>query len=248
MDCFGKTDIGKRRKNNQDTFRILKRDDLTVAVVCDGMGGAAGGGVASNIASDTFISSLKILLNTVELEALDDNQRVDLLVKAGRDANIAVYKDANEYADLEGMGTTLVACMVYDEKLYIVNAGDSRLYVSKGRGNSAKLFQITKDHSLVQELFEQGRITAAEAQSHPYKNYILRALGIEDELSFDYFIMEDGFDSVLLCSDGLTNFIGETELSKILSSMMSASEKVELLVDRANENGGGDNITAVVLQ
>ena len=87
------------------------------------------------------------------------------------------------------MGTTLVACMVYDEKLYIVNAGDSRLYISKGRGNSAKLFQITKDHSLVQELFEQGRITASEAQSHPYKNYILRALGIEDELSFDYFIV-----------------------------------------------------------
>lgn len=248
MDCFGKTDIGKRRKNNQDTFRILKRDGLVVAVVCDGMGGAAGGGVASNIAGDTFISSMKVMLNTVELEELDDNQRVDLLVRAGKDANIAVYKDANEYADLEGMGTTLVACMVYDEKLYIVNAGDSRLYISKGRGNGAKLFQITKDHSLVQELFEQGRITASEAQSHPYKNYILRALGIEDELSFDYFIVDDGFDSVLLCSDGLTNFVGETELSKTLSSTMSATEKVELLVDRANENGGGDNITAVVLQ
>lgn len=248
MDCFGKTDIGRRRKNNQDTFRILKRDNLIIAVVCDGMGGAAGGGVASNIAADTFISSIKILLNTVELEELDDNQRVDLLVRAGRDANIAVYKDANEYADLEGMGTTLVACMVYDEKLYIVNAGDSRLYVSKGRGNSAKLFQITKDHSLVQELFEQGRITAAEVQSHPYKNYILRALGIEEEISFDYFIVEDDFDVVLLCSDGLTNFVSETELSKTLSSVMSASEKVELLVDRANENGGGDNITAVVLQ
>ena len=248
MDCFGKTDIGRRRKNNQDTFRILKRDNLIIAVVCDGMGGAAGGGVASNIAADTFISSIKILLNTVELEELDDNQRVDLLVRAGRDANIAVYKDANEYADLEGMGTTLVACMVYDEKLYIVNAGDSRLYVSKGRGNSAKLFQITKDHSLVQELFEQGRITAAEVQSHPYKNYILRALGIEEEISFDYFIVEDDFDVVLLCSDGLTNFVSETELSKTLSSVMSASEKVELLVERANENGGGDNITAVVLQ
>lgn len=248
MDCFGKTDIGRRRKNNQDTFRILKRDNLIIAVVCDGMGGAAGGGVASNIAADTFISSIKILLNTVELEELDDNQRVDLLVRAGRDANIAVYKDANEYADLEGMGTTLVACMVYDEKLYIVNAGDSRLYVSKGRGNSAKLFQITKDHSLVQELFEQGRITAAEVQSHPYKNYILRALGIEEEISFDYFIVEDDFDVVLLCSDGLTNFVSETELMKTLSSVMSASEKVELLVDRANENGGGDNITAVVLQ
>lgn len=248
MDCFGKTDIGRRRKNNQDTFRILKRDNLIIAVVCDGMGGAAGGGVASNIAADTFISSIKILLNTVELEELDDNQRVDLLVRAGRDANIAVYKDANEYADLEGMGTTLVACMVYDEKLYIVNAGDSRLYVSKGRGNSAKLFQITKDHSLVQELFEQGRITAAEVQSHPYKNYILRALGIEEEISFDYFIVEDDFDVVLLCSDGLTNFVSETELSKTLSSVMSASEKVELLVESANENGGGDNITAVVLQ
>jgi protein phosphatase len=248
MDCFGKTDIGRRRKNNQDTFRILKRDNLIIAVVCDGMGGAAGGGVASNIAADTFISSIKILLNTVELEELDDNQRVDLLVRAGRDANIAVYKDANEYADLEGMGTTLVACMVYDEKLYIVNAGDSRLYVSKGRGNSAKLFQITKDHSLVQELFEQGRITAAEVQSHPYKNYILRALGIEEEISFDYFIVEDDFDVVLLCSDGLTNFVSETEMMKTLSSVMSASEKVELLVESANENGGGDNITAVVLQ
>jgi protein phosphatase len=110
------------------------------------------------------------------------------------------------------------------------------------------LFQITKDHSLVQELFEQGRITAAEAQSHPYKNYILRALGIEDELSFDYFIVDDGFDTVLLCSDGLTNFVSETELLKTLSSAMSAGEKVEFLVDRANENGGGDNITAVVMQ
>ena len=248
MDCFGKTDIGKRRKNNQDTFRILKRDELKIAVVCDGMGGAAGGGVASNIAADVFISSMKVMLDTVELAELDDNQRVDLLVRAGKDANIAVYKDANEYADLEGMGTTLVACMVYDGKLYIVNAGDSRLYISKGRGNGARLFQITKDHSLVQELFEQGRITAAEAQSHPYRNYILRALGIESELSFDYFIVDDGFDAVLLCSDGLTNFVGEMELLKTLSSAMSSEEKVELLVNRANENGGGDNITAVVLQ
>ncbi len=248
MDCFGKTDIGRRRKNNQDTFRILKRDDLIVAVVCDGMGGAAGGGVASNLAADGFISSIKVLLDTVELDELDDNQRVDLLVRAGNDANIVVYKDANEYADLEGMGTTLVACMVYDEKIYIVNAGDSRLYVSKGRGNGAKLFQITKDHSLVQELFEQGKITAKEAQNHPYKNYILRALGIEETLSFDYFIVDDGFDSILLCSDGLTNFVSETELLKTLCAVMSAEEKVELLVDRANENGGGDNITAVVLQ
>ena len=159
-----------------------------------------------------------------------------------------VIRIANEDDEKQGMGTTVVVATIIDHKMHVANVGDSRLYVSKGRGNGDKLFQITKDHSLVQELFEQGRITAAEAQSHPYKNYILRALGIEDELSFDYFIVDDGFDTVLLCSDGLTNFVSETELLKTLSSAMSAGEKVEFLVDRANENGGGDNITAVVMQ
>ena len=248
MLYFGRTDVGIKRKNNQDTFRTLSINGADIAVVCDGMGGAAGGGVASRLACDEFIDSLTVMLNTVDLSELADDEIIHMLVESGTASNKVVYDQANEYADLEGMGTTLVACLYRDGRLYVINAGDSRLYVMTGSRRGVKLIQVTKDHSLVQELYEQGRITKEEAITHPYKNYILRALGTEEKLSYDYFIVDYPFQYALLCTDGLTNFMSDDEITEILKSGVPIEEKVNCLVNGANEGGGGDNITAVLLQ
>ena len=247
MQHFGITDIGMKRKNNQDTFRIEATADYTLAVVCDGMGGAAGGGVASRLACDEFISSMTVLLRTAAVAETPDDEIINMLIESGNASNRAVYDQANEHAELEGMGTTLVACLCLKNKLYVISAGDSRMYIMKKTGKCRKLLQITKDHSLVQELYEKGKITREEAMTHPYKNYILRALGTEERVSYDYFIVEPPFESVLLCTDGLTNFVSDEEITAILKSGLAIDSKVNELVRCANEGGGGDNITAVLL-
>ena len=241
MISYGKTDIGQVRSENQDFFGITEGEDWVSAVVCDGMGGAAGGSIASELAVCVYTDEL---CKAVSLENEDPNRQFikNAMINAVAKANTEVFRRASSDSELVGMGTTLVACFTHGKKTGVVNVGDSRLYGVTSDG----LKQITKDHSYVQYLVDMGRITEEEALNHPKRNIILKALGIGSVVEPDFFWIE-GFDGVLLCSDGLINYLDEAEIVRIVLSDATAEEKVKLLIDGANENGGGDNITVVLL-
>lgn len=239
MSFSGITDIGLKRKNNQDYFRTTTIGQAEIAVLCDGMGGANGGAVASKLAADSFLEYIEKNADTLS----KTNAIKELLLQAGNAAHMSVYNCANEFIELDGMGTTLVACIYKDGVLYIINAGDSRLYTIKNNS----LQKQTKDHSLIQDLLDKGVINEEQAKNHPYKNYIMRALGTETILTYDYFECGEDFEYVLLCSDGLYNFVSDEDIIEIICSKKNIEEKTALLVEAANYGGGGDNITAILL-
>ncbi len=237
MKIFGKTDIGLVRSSNQDTFRVGKFDSGTVwAVLCDGMGGASGGDVASKMAADLIAE--RILGN------YNDNMKTssvsNLFESAINFASIKIFDLARENESLFGMGTTVVVAIVRDGEVMISHVGDSRAYII-----SDEIRQVTKDHSIVQEMLDRGEISEDIAKNHPIKNYITRALGVKDRVSVD-FTSEDFSDDdiLLLCSDGLSNML---EADVLKENVMSADDETcSKLVDMANEKGGKDNITVVI--
>ncbi len=239
MQIFGKTDRGKVRSDNQDAFFTgALTDNIKLAVVCDGMGGAKAGNVASSMAvkhiSEYIINSFRPSLSADGIIKIINNAVVS--------ANIVLYDAANSHAELKGMGTTAVVAVVCDSSVYICNIGDSRAY----KINSNGISQITRDHSVVQSLVESGELTAEEARVHPDKNVITRALGTEKNVVCDcYEIGFDKDDILLICTDGLTNFLDNESILKYIrnSEISSVCEK---LINAANMSGGGDNITAVV--
>ena len=240
MNIFGKTDIGLKRVSNQDTyaFRALSEDVLW-AVVCDGMGGASGGNVASEIAAARIAEQM----NSGVRAGMSEASVTNLLRGAIENANLAIYKKAQEDPELSGMGTTVVLALLLGQRAYVVHVGDSRAYLISKRACS----QITTDHSMVQLMVDMGKLTEDEAKSHPKKNVITRALGIEPNVDMDFKAYTHAEDEILLlCSDGLTNFLEEEEITEI--SLNNDLPRVpDLLVERANHHGGGDNITAVVM-
>lgn len=252
MQFFGKSDTGKKRKENQDSFITEQLNENTVlCLVCDGMGGANGGSTASSLACSTFLKNIKKKLNDLgEIKNLPFKDGVvkveEILKKAVTDTNTVVFKKANKNKELSGMGTTLVCALIIDELLYIANIGDSRLY---GFSNG-EMVQLTRDHSYVQALVDLGQLTPEEATHNPHKNIITKAIGIhkkeEPDIFFDNLSASDA-DYLLLCSDGLTNFADEETIKKIVHSECTLEEKCTQLVDIANENGGGDNITVVLV-
>ena len=240
MNIFGKTDIGLKRVSNQDTyaFRALSEDVLW-AVVCDGMGGASGGNVASEIAAARIAEQM----NSGVRAGMSEASVTNLLRGAIENANLAIYKKAQEDPELSGMGTTVVLALLLGQRAYVVHVGDSRAYLISKRACS----QITTDHSMVQMMVENGTLTEEEAKTHPQKNVITRALGIAMgvEIDFRNYTQSDG-EILLLCSDGLSNFVEPGEMARlVLDNERRLVPK--LLVDRANQNSGGDNITAVVI-
>ncbi len=240
MNIKGFSDKGMVRNSNQDAFYIEQTDDgIAFAVVCDGMGGANSGDVASRLAVDHFSAALKAGLRP----NMSEHSVKNLLRSAVSAANIRVFDKSKESSEFKGMGTTVVAVLVIGSTAYFIHAGDSRAYVKSGD----ELLQITRDHSIVQSMIEGGRLTVEEARFHPRKNVITRALGVDEviEPEFNVYDLNEG-DLILLCTDGLTNFVDLESLGDILKS--SAESKAEALVDEANKNGGGDNITAVVLE
>ena len=247
MKCFGKTDIGAKRKNNQDSFATVSKSDYTLAVVCDGMGGARGGNIASSTAVKAFCASVR---EGFSGGIPTDEQGVEtLLTQAVNDANTEVYRKAAEDSDLEGMGTTLVAVLICPLGCFAVNVGDSRLYVQE----DGLLVQITKDNSFVQYLMDKGLLTSEEAAVHPNKNIILRALGVSEEVETDHYKIPS-FRRLLLCSDGLYNMMSPEEMSKVADGSYSDKRKIPgyrtriaELIKRANFYGGTDNITAVLI-
>lgn len=243
MKCYGRTDRGIKRKSNQDCFRIKNGKGYTFAVVCDGMGGVNGGSVASKTAAETFMRSVIQYADSLDFTRITTGDYERMLINAVYDANTAVYEKAAASEMLEGMGTTLVGFFATDEKAFAVNTGDSRLYaVTKDEIN-----QVTHDHSFVQHMVDTGAITEEQAKHHPQKNLILKVVGVNENVECDVFSIAD-FDTLLLCTDGLTNMVDDEEILNILSNNSDEEEQTQLLIDLANERGGLDNITAVVFR
>lgn len=240
MKISAKTDVGMLRSSNQDAYVTGELPSGGIwAVVCDGMGGHNGGNVASAMASELIAEGIRNNFRAGMSTASVKN----MLESAFVSANIDIYERAQKQEELAGMGTTAVAAVCFDGRCVIAYVGDSRCYVIR---NSAAT-QVTTDHSLVQELLDAGLITKEEAKTHPMKNMITRALGLEDDVTVDFVDgdTEKG-DMLLLCSDGLTNHVSEEEIIKSLGNG-EFEDYAATLVDIANKNGGSDNITAVIL-
>ena len=240
MQIYANSDKGLLRESNQDAFAYeIFSPNVFFAVVCDGMGGANAGNIASQFAvkviKDYLLRSYKTGMSSAQIE--------NVLRSAVYSANTAVFDAANKDESLKGMGTTAVLLFVDGNTGYILHIGDSRAYSYTGRG----LSQITVDHSVVQNMIDSGEITPDEAKIHPNKNIITRALGVADEVNGDMnFIDLSIGDIILLCSDGLSNFVNAEDISQILDEF---DENVaSKLIDKANAGGGGDNITAVVIK
>lgn len=257
MIYCGKTNIGKVRATNQDSFAIKQyADDILLAVVCDGMGGVRGGNIASETAIELFMKSFEnnSVIDLSNCAEIDSTQATAALAHAVFDANEAVYSKAMAQSELSGMGTTLVGALIIKNKLYVANIGDSRLYIDSGK----KLIQISEDHSYVQFLIDVGDITPEEAKVHPYRNRITRAIGIQPEIDCDYFTVDlEKYPNykILLCSDGLCGQVDNLVMHKIINKPLTRKEtaenKLESTVDRlieeALESGGPDNITAILI-
>ena len=239
MQIFCKTDIGRVRSSNQDAYFVKQLENgVVLAIVCDGMGGANAGNIASELAvkniSDYIIRSYR--------NGMDSSDIVRMLKNAVTSANIIMYDRSLKSPELSGMGTTAVAAVVTEDFAVISHVGDSRAYLI-----SDKAEQITCDHSVVQSLIESGKLTQEEAKFHPRKNIITRAIGTEGEVTADFseVTLKKG-DSLLLCTDGLTNFVEPQDIYNIFKSADTA-DPAERLADLANRNGGGDNITVVAV-
>lgn len=236
------TDVGMHREENQDMF-VYKAvsDNIAYAVVCDGMGGANGGRIASQTACE-IISEIFDQFFETEQPPYD----LALLFRRSiRMANEKIYQMSKENDDLAGMGTTVVAAIVVNNDLFVANVGDSRAYLFFG--NSVQ--QISVDHSAVQELVELGQITSDQAKSHPGKNIITRALGVDSMIEFDYFTYNLFVgDTVLLCSDGLSNYCSDEYLCTVINSSENLQDIADDLISYANACGGRDNITALLIK
>lgn len=239
INYFGKTDIGKKRETNQDFFRTVElSENLVLLVVCDGMGGAAGGSVASSLACENFISFVER-----HLEKDKKNEYLQVLESALSNANEIVCAKAKSERELSGMGTTLVCALFDGEDYYCLWVGDSRIYAVTQNG----LLQISHDHSYVQTLVDGGSITREEAKKHPNRNIITKAVGTEERILPDVCkISAAGLDGMLLCSDGLCGYVDEARIYEICKNEPSCEKCCSLLVDEANAAGGADNITVIV--
>ncbi|TCL60087.1 protein phosphatase [Kineothrix alysoides] len=240
LKTFSVTDIGKKRKLNQDYVFVSDTpvgNLPNIFIVADGMGGHNAGDYASKYTVETMRE---------EIERSFEKSPVKILGKAIEAANELIRKKAEEEEAFAGMGTTVVAATCLNGKyLEVANVGDSRLYVVSDR----KIEQITRDHSLVEEMVRMGGIDRESARSHPDKNIITRAIGAKDTVDVDFFNVElTPGDIVLMCSDGLTNMLEDGEIRMILGSPKSVEEKAEELVMAANNNGGKDNIAVIIIE
>ena len=238
MLSYGKTDIGKKRSMNQDNlfFSDEPVGNLpNLYIVADGMGGHKAGDLASRFTVETLINNIK--------NSSSDNP-ITIINDAIVNANTLLLEKAAESEDYEGMGTTLVVCTIIGESMYVANVGDSRLYLYDG-----KLSQITRDHSLVEEMVALGKLNRDEARTHKRKNVITRAIGGGKEVMADFFEAElTAGNRIIMCSDGLSNMVDDGEIEQILSLNLPIEDKAKRLIDMANESGGADNIAVVIVE
>ncbi len=237
MKAFSRTDVGVKRQVNQDY--VFHTEEAVgnlpnLFIVADGMGGHNAGDYASNFATNFVVDSIR---NNSETNP------IKLIRNAIEEANSTLFADAAAHPDKDGMGTTFVAATVMDDGyLYVANVGDSRLYLIND-----DITQITRDHSLVEEMVRAGKLEREAARLHPDKNIITRAVGAVKALKVDFFDMKlKKGDRILLCTDGLSNLVPEDQIKEIIESGEGDVEKiVNALVDKANESGGNDNIAVI---
>lgn len=241
MEVYAKSDIGKEREMNQDYFYISPPDsNINLYILADGMGGYQGGEVASKLATNTVKNYIE---NNFENTLKEKDEILKLIKGAIEYANMVVYEKSKENKDLDGMGTTIEVCLIYNNKAYIGHVGDSRTYRLRG----VFIRKLTTDHSYVEKLIKDGTITKEQAVNHPKKNMITKALGcnlfVEPDVTVKGFIKDD---ILLLCSDGLTNMIDEDKIYDVIKEdVENAPDK---LIKMANNSGGYDNITAIVIK
>lgn len=238
MKTFSLTDIGKVRRSNQDYVYISERpvgNLPNLFIVADGMGGHNAGDLASKHTVEQIVAYMQQSSVT---------EPVELIRGALEAANTSLIALARSEERFHGMGTTAVVATLTDHCMYVANIGDSRLYLLR-----EELKQITKDHSLVQEMVRLGEMKPAEAKTHPDKNIITRAVGVTEKLEIDFFEqqVQEG-DLILMCTDGLSNMVEDADICQILQNGRDAAEKVQQLVKAANRSGGKDNITAAVIE
>ena len=240
MKIFAKSDVGKAREMNQDYFFISNpEDDIKLFILADGMGGYNGGEVASNLATQAAKSYILNNFNKIEHSK---ESILKLIKNAVEYANMIVYEKSKKDKELEGMGTTIEVCLIYNNKVYIGHVGDSRVY----RLRKEFFRKLTKDHSYVEQLIEDGTISKEEAYNHPKKNMLTKALGCTAFVEPDCLVK--GFlkgDILLISSDGLTNMIKDEEIYNIIKN--NPEKAVDELVEKANQNGGYDNITVIII-
>ncbi len=241
MQSWGLTDPGCVRKQNQDAFRMEQLDRSTLlCVVCDGMGGAKSGNIASTLASEVFVEEVRRSWK----RGMDQEQIELMLRSAVKLANFTVYDQAVQFEEFDGMGTTLVAALVHGKTATVVNVGDSRCYVIDRYG----IHQISKDHSLVQLMVDRGELTPETAKTYPSRNLITRAIGTEPMILCDLFRedMNKG-DYLLLCSDGLSNMMDDQEILFEVAHGVNKKQCCQRLVNIAKNRGAPDNVTGVLV-
>lgn len=240
MKAFASTDIGKVREMNQDSYYISdENDEIKLYIVADGMGGYKGGEIASKLAIESTKNYIRNNFNEIKKEK---ETILELIKNAIEYANMVVYEKSKEVEELNGMGTTIDVCLIYLNKVYIGHIGDSRVY----RLRKEFFRKLTTDDSYVEQLVKEGNITKEEAYNHPKKNMLTKALGCTPYVEPN--VMVKGFlkdDILLMCSDGLTNMIKDNRIYEIIKE--NPEEASKNLVTKANELGGYDNITAVII-
>lgn len=239
IKTFSMTDVGKRRQLNQD-YVFTSENPVgnlpNLFLVADGMGGHNAGDYASRYTVETIVS---------EIAKSYEKNPVRILKKAIETANAHIREKSLETEEMAGMGTTIVAASCLENKLQVANVGDSRLYVI----HEQKITQITRDHSLVEEMVRMGGIDRESARNHPDKNIITRAVGAQDTVEIDFFQLElHAGDMILMCTDGLTNMLEDEEIRMILGGQRDIVEMAESLILAANNNGGKDNIAVILIE
>lgn len=238
LKTYSMTDIGRRRKLNQDTVYSCEHplgNLNNLFIVCDGMGGHRAG---------DYASAYTVKAIEREVEACDDSSPIKVLREAISIANAEIYEKASSEIDFAGMGTTCVAATIDGDTMYVANVGDSRLYLI-----DKEITQVTKDHSLVAEMVRKGSLDESQARIHPDKNIITRAIGAAPTVEIDFFEVElNPGDIILMCTDGLTNMVDDDEILRLVRTGVDTADIAENLIKMANHNGGKDNIGVVIVE
>lgn len=235
------TDIGKKRKNNEDCVEFVQGPDSGLLVVCDGMGGHRKGEVASNLIKDCLSLAFQRNRKKFNLRRVKHFFHKQLKL-----VNKEIYRLSMQGNEVKEMGSTVVSCLIFEGGTYIVSAGDSRCYTFCEEDG---LVQRTTDQTYVQVLFEEGKITRAEMATHPQKNLLINAVGILPELTHlqEFYLPNTAYSSLLLCTDGLYNMVSESEMVSVLKDKsMDVKTKAKTLIDLALEHGGNDNIAVAI--
>lgn len=238
MKAYAITDVGQTRKMNQDFVYCSEKpvgNLPNIFIVADGMGGHKAGDMASSFAVEVFLNTIK---NSSERDP------INLIEQTIKIVNEQLIKKANESEDYEGMGTTLVVATIIDHVLHVANVGDSRLYIIND-----ELQQITRDHSLVEEMVSLGEIQREEARNHEQKNIITRAIGGCESVEADFFSVDiQPSDKIIMCSDGLSNMVEDEEIQRIVQNHKVIEEAATELLNTANQYGGVDNISIIIIE